>query len=306
MEFTYRIADPSGNTTALVQEGFPEKLRREAAALLMQTGGVEQVGFLCPPRFAESAGRLEMAGGEFCGNATLSAAVWSAKNRVLIGQNPVELRIECSGADTPLCCAAWSADGADYGMVGMPPPTRIYTRDFSAGGRTETFAVVEMPGITHLLWPVNMPGEAESGTLNEEKRDTPAETERGVSDKEECEFALVENERRFALSGIRGWCEELGAEALGVLLCGRGFERIAPLVYVPQAGTLVWERGCGSGTAALGAYLAKEGDPDGILEKDVRQPGGTIRVRAESRGGSLCSLQISTAVTFSEEKVLQM
>ncbi len=285
MEFTYRIADPSGNTTALVQEGFPEKLRREAAALLMETGEVEQVGFLCPPRFAGSTGRLEMAGGEFCGNATLSAAVWMAKGLMLISQNPTELQIECSGADGPLRVAVWSADGMDYGMVEMPPPNRIYTRDFSAGTRTETFAVVEMPGITHLLWPAEMFGEKERG---------------------------------FALSGIRGWCAELGAQALGVLLCDREFGRVAPLVFVPEAGALVWERGCGSGTAALGAWLAKErflsesispgeGSAEAVfLERDVLQPGGTIRVRAENRGGALCSLQISEAVTFSEEKVLRM
>lgn len=293
MELSYWIANPSGNTTALVKEGFPAKLRREAAALLMETGEIEQVGFLCAPHAAEAAGRLEMAGGEFCGNATLSSAVWSAKSLMLMSRDPVELKAECSSAEGPLRCSVWNIGGMDYGAVEMPLPNRIYERDFSMGGRTETFAVVEMPGITHLLWPADMSGEEERGMPGEEAR-------------------------AFALSGIRDWCAELGAEALGVLLCGPEFERITPLVFVPEAGTLVWEQGCGSGTAALGAYLAKEKfSSEGVspqssplesvfLEQDVRQPGGTIHAHAEVRGGVLCSLQISEAVTFFEEKTLRI
>ncbi|HQQ88997.1 MAG TPA: hypothetical protein PLU82_02065 [Oscillospiraceae bacterium] len=270
MELRYWIADPSGNTTALVKEGFPAELRRKAAALLMETGEVEQVGFLSAPRSGEAKGRLEMAGGEFCGNATLSVAVWKAENLMLISPNRKELKIECTGAEAALCCAAWNIGGVEYGAVEMPLPSRIYERTFSAGGRTGIFSVVEAPGITHLLWPVDDFGDAE---------------------------------RNFALSGIKGWCTELGVEALGVILCSRDFSRIAPLVFVPESDTLVWENGCGSGTAALGAFLAKEG---GSLEKEVLQPGGTIRVRAECRKGILSLLQISEAVTFSEEKVLQI
>ncbi len=270
MEIRYWIADPSGNTTALVKEDFPAGLRREAAALLMETGEVEQVGFLCAPHFGEAAGRLEMAGGEFCGNAALSAAVFKAKNLMLISLAWEDLKIECSGTERPLCCAAWNLGGADYGAVEMPLPTRIYKRAFSAEGRTETFFVVEAPGITHLLWPTDTFGEKERG---------------------------------YARSGIKDWCAELGAEALGVILCSRDFDCIAPLVFVPESNTLVWENGCGSGTAALGAFLAKEG---GSLEKEVRQPGGTIRVRAEYREGLLSFLQISEAVTFSEERILQV
>ncbi|HXK77273.1 MAG TPA: hypothetical protein PKY19_02170 [Oscillospiraceae bacterium] len=270
MELRYWIADPSGNTTALVKEGFPAKLRRQAAALLMETGEVEQVAFLSAPYSEEAKGRLEMAGGEFCGNATLSVAVWKAKNLMLIGPNREKLKIECSGAKSVLRCAAWNIGGTDCGSVEMPLPTRIYERAFSASGHTEIFSVVEMPGITHLLRPVDDFGD---------------------------------QERNDALAGIKGWCTELGAEALGVILCSRDFDRIAPLVFVPESDTLVWENGCGSGTAALGAFLAKKG---GSLEKEVRQPGGTIRVRAECRKGILSLLQISEEVTFSEEKILQI
>jgi diaminopimelate epimerase len=158
----------------------------------------------------------------------------------------------------------------EYGAVEMPLPSRIYERTFSAGGRAEIFSVVEAPGITHLLWTVDVFGDAE---------------------------------RNFALSGIKGWCAEIGVEALGVILCSRDFGRIAPLVFVPEADSLSGKMAGGSGTAALGAFLAKEG---GSLEKEVLQPGGTIRVRAECRKGILSLLQISEAFTFSEEKVLKI
>ena len=50
-----------------------------------------------------------------------------------------------------------------------------------------------------------------------------------------------------------------------------------PLVLVREAGTLVWETACGSGSTAVGAWRARRAGRD--LETEVRQPGGTLRVR---------------------------
>lgn len=40
----------------------------------------------------------------------------------------------------------------------------------------------------------------------------------------------------------RAWCEALGADALWILFYEAGEEQLTPLVYVPAAGTTVWER----------------------------------------------------------------
>ena len=43
--------------------------------------------------------------------------------------------------------------------------------------------------------------------------------------------------------------------------------------------TMVWERGCGSGSAAVGAMLANEARGD--VERRLPQPGGEIIVRSQ-------------------------
>ena len=61
--------------------------------------------------------------------------------------------------------------------------------------------------------------------------------------------------------------------------------RLAPLVYVPEAGTLVWESSCASGTTAVGAYLAKRaGAP---VKVPLKQPGGTLTIAVSADGDLL-------------------
>ena len=75
MNIRYSIWDPSGNITALVESPIPiERQRTVASELMVRHPAVEQVGFvsLSPENDADAA--LRMAGGEFCGNAGMSAA----------------------------------------------------------------------------------------------------------------------------------------------------------------------------------------------------------------------------------------
>ena len=74
MELRYSIFDPTGTITALVETAVEPVRRQEAAAVVMRLHPeVEQVGFV---RDAASDGlpELNMAGGEFCGNASMCAA----------------------------------------------------------------------------------------------------------------------------------------------------------------------------------------------------------------------------------------
>ena len=64
----YRIFDPTGNVTALVEDAVEPALQPEAAAEIMRVHPeVEQVGFVSLNGALPS---LRMAGGEFCGNAS--------------------------------------------------------------------------------------------------------------------------------------------------------------------------------------------------------------------------------------------
>ena len=74
MKFTVVMADPAGNRTAIVRSGVPKSERAKVAAAIMADPALraEQVGFETRPLYGKSLGRLEMAGGEFCGNAARS------------------------------------------------------------------------------------------------------------------------------------------------------------------------------------------------------------------------------------------
>ena len=74
MELNVLRADPAGNITLFVLDPVPAGDRAGLAARLMAGSDAEQVGFVCPPVMGGGcAGRMEMAGGEFCGNATRAA-----------------------------------------------------------------------------------------------------------------------------------------------------------------------------------------------------------------------------------------
>ena len=92
----YIIADPTKNYTLLVDTPVPELERPFVAAQLMRAEPfVEQVGFLTASVDCDIG--LRMAGGEFCGNAAMSAAAYYAKtNRIRKGT--VHVRI--SGAES--------------------------------------------------------------------------------------------------------------------------------------------------------------------------------------------------------------
>lgn len=71
MEIKYKIYNPAGNITALVigDNYTKEEKRKINSEIMKKEKTVEQVGFV-----SEKEEKVTMAGGEFCGNATRSAA----------------------------------------------------------------------------------------------------------------------------------------------------------------------------------------------------------------------------------------
>ena len=90
-------ADPAGNITLFVLDPVPLGDRAGVASRLMEGSDVEQVGFVCLPVMG-GAGRMEMAGGEFCGNATRAFGMLLAQR--LGGASQVQ--VEVSGCDRPV------------------------------------------------------------------------------------------------------------------------------------------------------------------------------------------------------------
>ena len=88
MSVPIRYLDPAGNITAVVLNPVMPEQRAPLAQKILREGRAEQVGFAVPPKLGGEC-RLEMMGGEFCGNAVRSygylwamehgKAEWSAR-----------------------------------------------------------------------------------------------------------------------------------------------------------------------------------------------------------------------------------
>ena len=241
MKLKFAKMNPTENMTAIVLSPVARRDQPSVAAKLMAENSVcvEQVGFLEETTLPGAIARLQMMGGEFCGNATMSLAALRAYEEGLAEGEERIYPLEISGAAKLLDCRIVCRQNAYVGSVDMPLPEKISEEELEPG---LFLPVVRFPGIAHVI-------------VKEDKMDPAA-----------------------AKAVIPRWCRQLKTDALGILLTNRDLNRIRPLVYVRQTDSSVWERGCGSGTAALGAYLAHEGKAD--VQVSISQPGGVISVKA--------------------------
>ncbi len=257
MKLKFAKLNPTENMTILVTDPVPRNLQGAVAEALMAYGSVggEQVGFVEAATLPGARARLQMMGGEFCGNATMSLATLLALEGALPDGGEAVYPLEVSGAAGIVNCRIRRDGDACRGAVRMPLPEAIRDVTFPGGARCP---VVFFPGIAHAI--------VREGVLR-------------ASEAERC---------------ISAWCDACGAEAFGIILTDDALDRIRPLVYVRATQSSVWERGCGSGTAALGAWCAAQ--RRGSVDIGVAQPGGTIQVRAGWTGNQVSEIEITGTV----------
>ena len=144
MKLRIIMADPAGNRTAIVRTPVPADQRAQIAAKLLQIKDLraEQVGFETSPVMG-GAGRLDMMGGEFCGNAARSYGylLWKEKQEAQ-DKAAGNILMEISGSPHPLCVFCDPAQGSSYAE--MPVPTAI---EYSPEG----YPLVVSEGITHMI-----------------------------------------------------------------------------------------------------------------------------------------------------------
>ena len=262
MELRYTVIDPTKNITLLVTTPVPRDVQpRVAAELLQRERDAEQVGFA--EGLAAGEPRLQMMGGEFCGNATMSMATWLHRE-MPVGES-CALTLPVSGAPESVPCRVTHIDGCFIGTVSMPLPERVETLSLPVCGVMQSLPVVFLPGICHVIVPADMI-----------RRDQAEET-------------------------LRAWSELLPGEAMGLLLLDESQTAFTPLVYVRPTDSCVWERGCGSGSASIGAWLTQVRGADQCVS--LRQPGGVIQVVTQTDSGArLTSLTITGTVCLGKTK----
>lgn len=278
-EIRYEIFDPTGNITALVETAVdPTDQPAVASGIMDLHPDVEQVGFVtfynegqpgpalgAEPEEPDTDGRpaavaasLRMAGGEFCGNATMcAAALWMTRAGLA---DEAEVRVKVSGATEPLMVSLARTSAVSFAAaVEMPPALGIDHLKLSdgmlPGSAVLGLPVVKLEGISHIII------EPDSG------------------------FFGLKQDRALAETLLRGWCGALGSECLGMMFLdeGSGSRPLTPLVYVPGADTMFWENSCASGSAAAGIWLAeKTGAPVDIT---FDEPAGQLRVESNPESG---------------------
>ena len=133
-------ADPAGNITLFVLDPVPLGDRAGVASRLMEGSDVEQVGFVCLPVMG-GAGRMEMAGGEFCGNATRAFGMLISRR---LGGAP-QVLVEVSGCEAPVAVDVDLSAGTARARMPLPRSVSRVAADGYSG------ALVDLGGIAHLV-----------------------------------------------------------------------------------------------------------------------------------------------------------
>lgn len=263
MELHFIKTSPTENMTLLIETPVPREQQLEIAERLIAYGSVyaEQAGYIEEATHPQAEKRLQMMAGEFCGNASLSLAAVLAEEKGLAQGEETEILLEVSGTEALVCCRMKKEETGYFGRVAMPLPRSIEKKMFSLEGKSYELTVVAFAGISHIVVPASLWGA-----------DGAAKAE----------------------AAAKAWAAELPA-AFGILLFDEEKQTLQPLVCV-QGATLIWERGCGSGTSAIGAYLAaREGKS---LSVNLQQPGGVMGAEVVYENETMQSLQITGKVSI--------
>jgi diaminopimelate epimerase len=236
-------ASPGGNATILVLDPVPALERAPVARMLMAEGHLqaEQVGYL---DLEANPVRLDMMGGEFCGNACRVAAAVMAREGVGLVHRGEALHGELAVSGVGRFVGVRVVPATGECWVNMPLSDQEGGLDMieclPGMGR------VSLPGIIHLC-------------LDESLHPFP----------EDFAAEAASLRRRFGLDACAVGCVWYQVAPA----CA-----IKPVVWVRSTETTHFETGCGSGSLALALWLGR--GQNFPLELDVRQPsGGSIGVR---------------------------
>lgn len=264
MTIDYLVADPSGNTTILVLTPVAKAQHSSLAAQLLALPGIEaeQVGYVS--REAGKPLRVDMMGGEFCGNASRSAAAWAL---ACDGGEQGVYDVSCSGCDAVLPAkVARTGEGTYEAFIEMPYPEDVSGILIAVDDFPARFFRVDLPGITHFVHFVpSLEG--------------------------------LDKEKYWTI--LQDYVDGEDLPAYGLVLCDTKKGEMIPAVYVRDTDTLYWENSCGSGSAAVAAALACTTHKN--VACYMKQPGGTLAIAAKvSEKGDLQQIFIGGPVTLGE------
>ena len=319
----FSILDPTGNITALVESEVSIDRQPSVAAGIMDLyEDVEQVGFVGFSRNDVHMGcdsntgmadnnchidcQLRMAGGEFCGNAAMSAAVLyhirnmsaedgRSSSNDQAGRNDQISNNDQAGRNDQISNndQADSNDQISSKKTDVPVSVVLRVSGSSVPIEVKLFrdscieyrTAIHMPpalSITEKIFVFKLQDGTSIGAP------LPIVELEGISHiivEDRSPLFFISERGDYAERAIRQWQAELGADGLGLMFLsslptGIGMK---PLVYIPRGDTIFWERSCASGTCAVGIHRAwKEARS---VELTLQEPGGSLSVKSDHLTG---------------------
>ncbi len=274
MKLHYVKINPVENMTIFVLDQIPRKNHIDISNTLMDYSNLhaEQVGFIESSREDSSLIRLQMMGGEFCGNATRSLAAYMVHSHYpqvsKIGDKYM-VSLEVSGMDNIINCEVESLqkDNLYLSKIKMPLPLSVKEIKIHYENTPINLIRVDLPGITHFIVDVEK-----------------------IMDKTEF-YEIVKKTMN---------TEEY--DAFGVMYYNYNTNFMEPLVYVKATDSLFWERSCASGSCALGCSLAFMGKRS--IDKEIHQPGGNLKVSVGYNEEKIDSLYLNGEVEIVSEGIV--
>nr|WP_242960927.1 diaminopimelate epimerase [Clostridium peptidivorans] len=266
--------------TVFIKDNLPRRTHKDIAKKIMQYGNIyaEQVGFIETPVTEEGKKketlRLQMMGGEFCGNAARSLAaymVYSSYPSLNKVEDKYLIELEVSGARDMVLCEVSTTENNNefYSKINMPLPVSIDKIKFSYENGLLNIIKVELPGIIHFIVDCD-----------------------GIKDKQDF-FTKFKSELNL---------DKL--DAFGVMFYEPRKTFLEPLVYVRETESLFWERSCVSGTTALAYALSY--DKKENLNIEINEPGGKLLVEVNWCEGKIKSIKLDGKVTIVAEGTLHI
>lgn len=281
MKLHFAKVNPVENMTIFVMDPLPRENHFEIANKLMNYNSVhaEQVGFIETTNNGDmdkSFIRLQMMGGEFCGNATRSLAALMVHNQYPQGIEKVDggynVELYTSGLDNDVIkCFVQPTEEAHtyYSRVKMPDLIDISDLQFDFEGNNIDTIRVDFPGMTHFIV---------DSTKLDDKNNFYELVKEFMADEE--------------------------YDAFGIMFFNYETEFLDPLVYVRSTDSLFWERSCGSGSSALAAALSYENKED--IKKSVKQPGGELEITASYNDGKINNIYLNGLVDIVSEGIVNL
>lgn len=228
----YKILNPGGNKTALVKDENYTKEQKKMInnQILKENPEVEQVGFI-----SQSENNLQMAGGEFCVNAT-RCAIWEY------------LKGKCGQIEL-------TVSGYQGKIIGGIDERRNVYVNLKMDKKMND--ILEKNGIFNF---VKLDGIF-LAVVSEE--DSKAYLENLRKDENR-----VKNELKEIMKTFSAWENAVGV----ILLEKENFKtKINPIIWVKTIDTLYYETACGSGSLATAIY---KNDLEEIENLEILQPSG--------------------------------